>query len=148
VDIPANASSATVDELTSNTPYNLRIKAYNGNGSSSYSNNTQATTDSTEILINVDVSSHDWGASRSIAYACWIEDENGTTLQPLRITNFHFGVSGIGLPIWNRTASDTGDPNNVGAKTDLDYRKMVILLFPDPPILMRHRLENFIFFLR
>jgi len=123
VDVPANASSATVDGLTSNTPYYLRIKAYNGNGSSSYSNNAQATTESTEILINVDVSSHDWGApgSRSIAYACWIEDENGTTLQPLRITSFHFGVSGIGLPIWNRTASDTGDPNNVGAKTDLDY---------------------------
>lgn len=73
--------------------------------------------------IKVNVSSHDWGApdSRSIAYACWIEDESGTTVQPLRISSFHFGSSGRVLPIWNRTASDTGDAANRGAKNDLDF---------------------------
>jgi len=123
VDIPANAGSNTIEGLDSDTTYFFRIRAYNENGSSSFSSSTQGTTESAGILINVDVSSHDWGAptSRSIAFACWIEDENGTTLQPLRITNFHFGVSGLGLPIWNRTVSKTGDPDNVGAKTDLDY---------------------------
>ncbi len=71
--------------------------------------------DSAVTSINVSVSSHDWGApdNRSIAYACWIEDENGLTLQPLRLSSFHFGVSGCALPIWNRTDG--------GAINDLDY---------------------------
>ncbi|MBN1646898.1 MAG: choice-of-anchor D domain-containing protein [Spirochaetales bacterium] len=78
----------------------------------------------TEVFtVTVSVSGQAYGApaNRSWAHVCWIEDESETTLQPLSITNFHFGKSGVALPIWNRKASDTGDSNNVGAITDLDY---------------------------